>query len=183
MATRNIVHRAFFAFRPTSQVSVQIGNMREEIAPGVPHVANERLHSTLGITNDYTALPPPLVDELRAIGDAISADPFDVTVDRLSGSADSVALRPSRANRAWRELQAQIEGKMRRAGILRDHWRFSQHITLYYRSGEPFTRIIGGYDWPVDELLLIHSEVGAGKHRVLAQWPLRGRDDPQFKLF
>ncbi len=183
MNRRKIFHRAFFAFRPGPQVRVQIGNMIEEIAPGLPHVANDRLHSTLGITNDFTALPASLVDELRAIGDGISADPFDVTVNRLSGSADSVALRPSRANPDWRELQVPIEEKMRRAGVLRDNWRFSQHITLYYRSGAPFSRIIGGYDWPVDELLLIHSEVGAGKHRVLARWPLRGRDDPQFKLF
>lgn len=157
--------------------------MVEEIAPGLPRVGNDRLHSTLGITKDYNALPPRLVDDLRVIGDEISADPFNVTVDRLSGSEGSVALRPSRRNRAWRDLQAPVEEAMLRAGALRDGWRFSQHITLYYRSGAPFSQIIGGYGWPVEELLLIHSLVGAGEHRVLGRWPLRGRDDPQFKLF
>jgi len=183
MAKRGILHRAFFAFRPAPLVSAQIGNMIEEIAPGLPRVGNERLHSTLGITNDYKALPAPLIDELRAIGGEISADRFDVTVDRLSGSEGSVALRPSRINPAWRDLEAPIEKKMRRAGALRDGWRFSQHITLYYRSGVPFSRVIGGYDWSVEELLLIHSRVGAGEHRVLDRWPLRGRNDPQFRLF
>jgi 2'-5' RNA ligase len=183
MATRSIRHRAFFAFRPGSRVSAQISNMVEEIAPGLPRVANEYFHSTLGITNDYKTLPTQIVDDLRSIGDEISADPFDVTVDRLSGSQGSVALRPSRSNPAWRNLQAPIEKAMLRAGALRDGWRFSQHITLYYRSGTPFSQIIGGYDWPVEELLLIHSRIGAGEHRVLGRWPLRGRDDPQLNLF
>ena len=157
--------------------------MVEEIAPGLPRVANGHLHSTLGITKDFAALPTHLVDDLRAIGDAVSGVPFDVTVDRLSGSERSVALRPSRSNPAWRDLQAAVEKAMVRAGALRDGWRFSQHLTLYYRSGAPFSRIVGAYEWRVEELLLIHSRVGAGEHEVLGRWPLRGRDDPQLALF
>ena len=177
-------HRLFWAIRPTAPVDTQIGNFVEQLAPGMPRVRNDRLHVTMGITEDYPEEPTDLAATMREISDAIAARPFEMMVDRLAGSSGSVALRPSRRIAGLYALHDQIIAVTRRARLaLRRQWHFNPHVTLFYRNGAPFTRDIAGFRWPVDELVLIHSVVGRTEHRPVGRWLLRGRDDPQFSLF
>lgn len=177
-------HRLFWAIRPTAPVDTQIGNFVEQLAPGMPRVRNDRLHVTMGITEDYPEEPTDLAATMREISDDIAARPFEMMVDRLAGSSGSVALRPSRRVTGLHALHDQIMAVTRRARLaLRRQWHFNPHVTLFYRDGAPFTRDITAFRWRVDELVLIHSLVGLTEHRVLGCWPLRGHDDPQFSLF
>ena len=87
-----VCHRLFFALQPPIAEARRMGLIRDALgAIGTP-VANERLHVTLGITNDYATLPHDLVHRARQIGDSIAGDPFALCLDRLSAGARSVAV-------------------------------------------------------------------------------------------
>jgi len=176
-------HRLFWAIRPIAPIDVQIGNFIEQLAPGAPRVRNDRLHVTMGITEDFREEPIDLAATMIEISDDIAARPFEMMVDRLAGSGGSVALRPSRRVAGLYALHDQIIDVARRARLaLRRQWHFSPHITLFYRDGVPFTRNITGFRWRVDELVLIHSLVGRTEHRVLGRWALGGADHRQLSL-
>jgi 2'-5' RNA ligase len=184
MSQYPLVHRLFWAIIPVTPFDVQIGNFIEKFAPGARRVRNDRLHVTMGITEDFPDEPTELARTMLDISDDIAAQPFDILVDRLTANEGSVALRPSRRIGGLYALQDQIMDVTRRAGVtLRRQWHFNPHVTLLYRHGVPFSRDIEGFRWRVDELVLIHSLIGLTEHRVLGRWQLRGRDDPQLSLF
>ena len=183
MDTKPLVHRLFLAIRPVPPIDVQIANLAEDEARGMTRIRTDHLHTTMAITDDFRSEPVRLGEALIAVGDRISAAPFDMTVDRLAGSRRSVALRPSRRIEGLHALHAQIVDGMRRAGLaLRQGWKFSPHITLFYRDGAPFTRTLPGFRWRVEELVLIHSLVGRTEHRLLGRWALDGSGDRQLAL-
>ncbi|MDB5708450.1 MAG: 2,5 ligase [Sphingomonas bacterium] len=177
-----LCHRLFWALVLRKPIDAQIINFTEEVAPGFPHMRKDRLHVTMGLIPDFPEDPVAPAAKVRGISDEITADPFEMIVDRLSGNGGTLALRPSRRIEGLFALRGQIVDVARRAGVaLRQS--FNPHITLAYRDGVPFTRTIEGFGWWVDELVLIHSLVGLTEHRILGRWPLRGRDDPQLSLF
>ena len=178
-----LAHRLFLAIRPRAPVDVQIGNFADAEAHGAQRVRTDHLHATMAITDDFATAPIRLGEALIAVGAQVGAAPFDMALDRLAGSRRSVALRPSRRIEGLQALHVQIAQGMRRAGLaLRAGWRFSPHVTLFYRYGAPFTRPISGFRWQVDELVLIHSLVGQAEHRVLGRWALDGHGDRQLAL-
>ncbi len=42
---------------------------------------------------------------------------------------------------------------------MRPDWRFSPHLTLLYRDGEPVWRAVDNLGWPVRDFVLIESVV------------------------
>ena len=168
-------HRYFFCLRPPPALARRIGSFRDGLGYAGTVVADERLHVTLGITNDYPEHSGRAAGGMAAIGGLIDAEPFNLCLDRLSGNEAVVALRPSRRPPQLGILQRQIERWLRRSGLLRDGWRFNPHITLIYRAGEPFLRAAAPFEWAATELVLVHSVVGATRDIELARWPLLRR--------
>ena len=56
-------------------------------------------------------------------------------------------------------------------------------MTLFYPGGPPLQRRIKPFEWQADELLLIRSLLGRGRHEILRRWPLRPVPPAQFALF
>lgn len=175
--------RFFFALRPPGPQARQIAAFAERLEQGVRRIRPEHLHITLAITDDFEDYPYDLVKALRQAGERIAADPFEVALDQLSGSNRSMALRPQHSIPALRALQQEISGGMREVGApMRRDWRYSPHVTLFYRNGSPFARPVPEFGWRVEELFLIRSYVGRTRHDVLGHWPLRARESAQYAL-
>ena len=146
-------------------------------APANPH------HMTLAVLDDLTSVPAGLLERLSGSGAAVEAEPFRIVLDRIVGTYSSVALRPSFPSTGLRMLRKAIVGTMRERGIRqRNHYSFSPHVTLFYCDGQPFSRSIDGFDWLVDEFVLIDSRVGRSRYEVLGRWKLRGPTDTQYQL-
>jgi 2'-5' RNA ligase len=52
---------------------------------------------------------------------------------------------------------------------------FTPHVTLAYGQQDLAAPVaVAPVAWPVDRVLLLHSEVGAGDYEVLGSWRLPG---------
>lgn len=165
-------HRLFFALQPPRREAAAIGRMGERLRDIRARVADERLHATLAVTDDFADFPEALARRMVEIGDMVSATPLAVALDRLSASTRSVALRPGRVLPGLRELADQLQLPMERARMRRTGWTFSPHVTLGYRDGQPFSERVETIGWQCDEFVLIHSVVGRTQHHLLRRWPL-----------
>lgn len=171
----DVLHRYFFALRPTEGVARRAGTLRDAFADAGSGVRDERLHVTLGITDDFAERPVTVVDRLLGIGDAVDAEPFTLVLDRLSGNGRTIALRPSRTPPGLTALHRQLDAQMRYWNIRRPGWSFNPHMTLVYRPHQEFIRPIEPLAWEAADLVLIHSLVGRSQHRELGCWPLQRR--------
>lgn len=164
-------HRYFFALRPPVTEARRIGLVRDRLLlEGGTPVSNDRLHLTLAITNDYAAEPRDVADRMLAIGDTLDGDRFGIALDRASGGAGSIALRPSQRAAALTTLQHRLDAQLRYWGLRRKGWEFNPHVTLGYRKGPVFLEPIAPIAWEAQELVLIHSLVGRTQHVELGRW-------------
>lgn len=178
------LHRYFFALIPPDQLARQMVQEAVRLDPGAKHQRADRVHATIGITDDFPSARPEVAAALLRVGAGVAADPFACQFDRLMAQPGHMALRLSRRSRPMGDLFRQIETGMRRAGQkLREGYRHDPHITLSYRGGLACNRLVPGYRWLVDELVLIHSHVGETRHDILGRWPLTGAGGPQLSLF
>lgn len=169
------LHRYFFALQPPEAIARRAAILRDAFAESGSIVRSGRLHMTLAITEDYQERPARVVDRLLAIGDMIDAEPFSVSLDRLSGNGGTIALRAGRPPAGLGLLQRQIDNQMRYWNVRRPNWTFNPHMTLVYRPHQEFIRPVEPLSWEATELVLIHSLVGRGVHNELGRWPLDRR--------
>jgi 2'-5' RNA ligase len=167
--------RFFYALVPPPLPRNLIGVQRDQLGLAETMVENERLHITLGITEDFPRQPYEAMQRLIEIGARISAAPVPVRLDRVSGSNETIALRPSRKIDALAELGHKLQRGLSGTGLLRGAWDFHPHVTLLYRKGRPFTRTIEPIGWDATDFVLIHSILGAHRHIELGRWPLIDR--------
>ncbi|WP_374408191.1 2'-5' RNA ligase family protein [Pelagerythrobacter sp.] len=132
----------------------------------------ERLHMTLGISEDFVEFPSSAANAMLAVGDAVAGEPQKIALDCLAGSDASVALRPARSPRGLRLMQKGIGDRLFRRGLARSGWQFNPHVTLGYRQGLPFRTRVEPIEWKACDFVLVHSVVGKTIHRELARWPL-----------
>lgn len=171
----DVRHRYFFALRPPEPIALRAGLLRNAFGEAGGCVGDDRLHLTLGITDDFAERPAAVVDRLLGIGDAVDGEPFALALDRLSGNGRTIALRPSRVPPGLNMLQRQLDQQMLYWNVRRPGWTFNPHLTLVYRPHQEFLRPIEPLAWEAMELVLIHSLVGRTRHIELGRWPLQRR--------
>ncbi|HWV11732.1 MAG TPA: 2'-5' RNA ligase family protein [Sphingobium sp.] len=132
------LYRLFFALKPPVTVARQTDHLAETLGGDERRIRIEHQHMTLAVTADYVEYPYAVIKALLRAGTSVEAEPFDLRLDKLHFSNQSVALRPSRSVPLLNELQRAIADAMWRAGVaLRPGWSFSPHQTLFYRKGPP----------------------------------------------
>ena len=155
-------------------------------APGAPRwSAPERWHLTLLFLGTVPAGRVPALT--AALGDAVAPTP--PLVLRLAGGGRFGSRR--RPAVAWAgvegdagplvELAGRLAGAARRLGLPVEDRPYRPHLTLgRWRPGAAadadLPDRLGGYrgpDWPVEEVLLLESRLGARpSHEVRHRWPL-----------
>ena len=181
---RPVRHQYFFAVVPAPVIARQIHSWAERTIGSQGLQEADRLHVTLAITDHFPSPLPELAAALSHAGSEVRADPFDLTLDRRSSSARSVALRPARAIKPLTALHGAIARAMRREGVgLRPGWRFNPHMTLAYRDDAPGAQTVHCVGWPVREFVLVHSLVNLHRHDILGRWPLKPLPEAQLSLF
>ncbi len=179
-----LCHRLFFALRPPLALARQMTQAAHWFDAGRGVLRAEHMHVTLDLLDDISAFDRDLAKRMRDVGDALAADPFSIVLDRVVGSTGSIALRPGHQVPALQALRDEIVRQRGGAGIAgRNGYRFSPHLTLGYRKGQPFEAAVAPVAWDVTEVVLIHSHVGAGRHDLLGRWALPGADSWQGSLF
>lgn len=177
-------HRFFFALKPDAQTARRIDVYAESISGGARRIALAHQHVTLAITGDYADYPDAVARHLAVAGARVAAAPFDLMLDRLKVGYRSAALRPERRVPALAALQRRIAAEMAAQGMaMRPDWRFSPHLTLFYRDGAPEERRLPGFVLRVESFALVHSLAGRTRHSEIGRWPLTGDDPgPQYAL-
>jgi 2'-5' RNA ligase len=177
-------HRLFFAIRPPLPLARQITEAASWFETDREKRRPEHLHVTIDILEDHDRVSTALERDLKAIGAAVEAAPFEIQFDTVVGSDRAIALRPRGKNASFAALYQRIAVAREAAGLrARAGYRSSPHMTLGYRDGAPFTHAIAPIGWTADAFLLVHSHVGRTRHDVLGRWLLNGVDDRQLALF
>lgn len=177
--------RLLFAVYPgmptaTTRLAPLAQRLRAELSLRGQPIAAERFHATVHFMGDYAALPPDLVACARAAGAAVKMAPFEVGFDRAASFASKASNRPlvlrgGRGVEPLRNFHDALGHAMQRVGLGR--WampHFTPHVTLLYDDRAVDELPIDEISWPVNEFVLVHSQLGNSAHVPLARWQLQG---------
>ncbi|HSI58471.1 MAG TPA: 2'-5' RNA ligase family protein [Ideonella sp.] len=143
-------------------------------------VKPECLHVTLHWLGDHDDLPHELLRRAKDAGGSVEMAPFGVGFDRIGSLGGTgmggLALTGAAGLKNLRQFQRALAMAMEAAEIgCHIRKRFNPHVSLLYCQRHVAREPIAPIRWRVDELVLIDSLVGCGKHVDLGNWPLRSR--------
>lgn len=151
--------------------------VREAIAwqrdlPGVVRrpVLDDRLHMTVGAFGSFAETPYAGIEWVRERLSAAALPSFRLCLDMLIRPAGRTLLMPSEPPAGFDRLQQALTMQL---GIHRSSWRdIRPHVTLGYGGKRAETSAIDPIGWTADDLRLVESLVGEGRHIVHASWTL-----------
>ena len=143
-------------------------------------VPPKHLHVTLHWLGDYDDAPHELLRRAKHAGSTVEMEPFGVGFDRIGSLGGTgmggLALTGSAELKKLRQFQRALATTMEAAGIGHHiRKRFNPHVSLLFCQQRSAREPIVPIRWRVDELILIESLVGCGKHIDLGNWRLRSR--------
>lgn len=177
-------HALFFALVPDPQAAQRVVRLAEALCrehglPALPLPAG-RLHVTLHDLGDFDAAGVPADRVARACEAAsrLLSPPLDLVFDRVlsfrgrPGAAHPLVLRCNEAGDAAIAALRDALGQ-----VLLDHGVPHQpagtaHVTLLYDRAEVAEQPVPSWRWTVQELALVHSHVGQGRHERRGTWTL-----------
>jgi 2'-5' RNA ligase len=131
--------------------------------------AVDRFHMTLVPFGDIRTIPPQYLDLIRRAAASLQAEPFEVTLNRISGNA----LVGSRMQ-ALRDFRRSLVTRLETFEIDLPDYAFKPHASLTYEEWKPRNILVSPISWHVRQLLLINSIHGKG-HQLLDSWNLEPR--------
>ena len=149
--------------------------------PGVdPSRVGDLAHWTVcPLGEGFDLLVPTIA---RALG-MIDLPRFVIEWDRLVSTGSHLMLKSSQVPKEVPKLRRYIRKHLGCASIgLKG--KFSEpHVTLNYACAEPaFERSIKPISWAIDEVLLIESVTGEGRHVLHGRFPITPRQGMLFPL-
>lgn len=168
-ASRKRAEILYLMLKPSALVADMI--WRFSHALGIEsNYAKDRYHITLLPIGDVRYLPALLIAQLIDVLASFRAEPFELTLNRLDGNA----LKGSRPA-AITGFQQQLIEHLLSNGFPVDDYDFRPHLSLTYGEWQPRSAAIPPMSWRADELLLIKSYYGQGRHEIVDRWPLAAR--------
>lgn len=181
-APPTMVDALFFALRPTPAAVAQIAGvakrLRERAKPRLHLIAPTRLHVSLCGLGRYLSAPDPIVRCACAAAARTSATPFTLAFDRVEtfGRGDGsrpLVLTASDGAVRLHELRERLGVEVAAAGLPHSAGRaYVPHLTLGYVREVIPGMAIAPVTWTVDEIVLIQSMQGRGRHIVAGRWYL-----------
>jgi 2'-5' RNA ligase len=174
----------FFALLLDAEDAPRIVQLRERLCDenGLKgqSIAADILHITVHGIGAYDGLPTTVVERAKTAGAAVSAEPFDVVLDRAKSFDRKRRGKPfvlCAANELPLNTFYHLLGReMKTVGFRKVASRFRPHMTLLYGDRMVTERSIEAVRWTVRDFVLVQSLRGRGQSRYvhLARWPLRG---------
>jgi 2'-5' RNA ligase len=180
--------RLFFALLPdpaTAQQAFAAGE-RLRAAHGLHARAlpPERLHVTVHYLGDYAGIPPRLLRQARAAGQALAAAAFALCFDRVVSFGNRAGPRPlvllgDAEPAGLRQLREALQRQLGRQGLAtRLDPAYVPHLTLAYDPRALPPQPVPELRWTATRLSLIRSVQGQGHYLHEADWPLRADPVP-----
>ena len=142
-----------------------------------------RLCAGLGVVLTYsrdrwhcTLLPlgesnPDLIAAIHQAMRAFNAEPFSVAFDRVEGNM----LKPCKGLRRPGQFQSALRYHITVHDVKLPAYKFGLHLNLEYKNASDRRSSIQRISWPVDEILLVESVNGEGRHILRGSWRLMHR--------
>lgn len=182
----NVLH--FFALRPDEHACAQI-RARAGMLIEANQLCGVKLrgnyHITLTLPGPAKRLRTERDVALVRAGDKVRFAPVDVELDIALGfrsphNSPFVLCASEASARTLKQLQTAV-----RAGLAHEGFQppankdFVPHVTLAYTGERTMeAQAVEPIRWRSDELFLIRSLQGQGRHEVMATWSLVGADSP-----
>lgn len=172
---QNVVfHRYFLALRPPSLLATTLALMGPVYRLAGTRLPAERLHITLAMIGGTYETPQPRLVE--RIGEALHDVPLPAqrpVLDQLVRANDRALLTASEPLTFVESFRQDLVQRLAEAGVAADVPASPPHMTLahghQWRTG---TEAVDPISWRADELVLIESHVGAGRHITHGSWSL-----------
>jgi len=168
--------RLFFALWPDDETRAALATLiHTHIRRNGHAVAAANLHITLAFLGNQS---PEQRACLEVAASAVSAPPFELSIDRLGHWARPRIFwaGPSDVPDALKMLVAELNQTLAACGYQPEQRHFQPHITLARKALRPPEHIqIPAIVWPAQEFCLVESVSGARgvEYRVMGRWPLQ----------
>ncbi|MHA3792837.1 2'-5' RNA ligase family protein [Sphingomonas sp. YL-JM2C] len=170
-----ILHRLFFALKPSAEAVAEIAGVRGGIGVAKSHVFDHRLHLTLWSLDLPMTPTQGIVDALRCAAAKVGGPALRVALAEVVGNGHVTCLKPGEPMPVLKTFQQKLQLAIADAGIWPNRgFRFEPHVTLAYGQAEGQRRPILPISWRAHDFVLIHSLVGLTEHVELGRWALEG---------
>lgn len=173
--------RLFFAVMPTAAVAERIARLADDVREQFGLTGRSRptdhLHVTVHHLGDFAGLPAERVAAAHLAAAGVRVEAFSARFEQVGSFSSRAARSPcvllgDATAAGWQRLHGELGTRLAAAGALRPERSFVPHVTLLYDARMIATQPVAPIEWPVRELLLIHSLLGRTEYRVLGRWPL-----------
>lgn len=173
----------FFALLPDAQTAQAVHHLGQQICHG--HglhgraLPPERLHVTLHYLGEYAGIPPRLLQQACAAGQALAAAPFALAFDQAAtfdsrARSRPLVLRGDGEPAPLPALRQALQQQLARHGVApRADGAYLPHMTLAYVDQALAPQHVPALHWQATSLSLIRSVQGQGRYLHEARWPLR----------
>ena len=170
-----ILHRLFFALRPSAEAVAGIAGVRGEIGVAQSHVLDHRLQLTLWALDLPMTPTPGTVERLCEAAAKVRTPALRMVLNEVVSDHHVTYLRPGEPMPVLKAFQQRLALAIADAGIWPNRgFRFDPHVTLAYGRDESFRREVWPISWRAEEFVLVHSLVGLTEHVELGGWALDG---------
>lgn len=164
------VHALYLFLSPPPPVCEAIARHRD--LPGMARkpIPDDRLHMTVGGFGSFDETPQAGIEWVKSRLSAVTLPSFRLCLDMLIRPAGRALLMPSEPPAGLGRLQRALTVQF---GIHPSSWRdIRAHVTLGYGGPPARTSAIDPIGWTADDLRLVESLAGEGRHIVHATWTL-----------
>lgn len=177
-----LTERIFFAIAPDAEAVADINALTAALKDrhgmqGRP-IADAKLHCTLCNLGDFAGMPETLLVRAKQAAALVAAgtQPFTAAFDTAQTFINRARNRPfvltgGDGVTGVSALYRNLAGALLKAGISGNPLSYTPHITLLYDDVTVAPAAVAPVEWPVHELLLLHSHIGQARpYNVLAHW-------------